>query len=356
MKKETNPSKIVVQHLNLHYGENHALKDINMNIAQNAVTAFIGPSGCGKSTFLKCLNRMNDLVDCVKIDGTVTIDGEDIYSQKVDTTLLRKKVGMVFQQPNPFPMSIYDNIAYGPRIHGITAKAKLDDIVERSLRDAAIFEEVKDRLKKSALGLSGGQQQRLCIARALAVEPEILLMDEPLSALDAELKIDMRREIQNIHKLTGATILYVTHDQSEALAMADRILIMKNGKIEQVGTPEEIYLHPQTEFAASFVSKCNFVRGQWNDSYFKVMDQSLIYDGPEVAQAFKNHGLFPVRPEQFHIVKEGKGIPATVTNRQYSGREIHYSLKCGEDTFTVYAGSREQYEPGEQVKLVYQAS
>lgn len=151
MKKETNPSKIVVQHLNLHYGENHALKDINMNIAQNAVTAFIGPSGCGKSTFLKCLNRMNDLVDCVKIDGTVTIDGEDIYSQKVDTTLLRKKVGMVFQQPNPFPMSIYDNIAYGPRIHGITAKAKLDDIVERSLRDAAIFEEVKDRLKNPHL-------------------------------------------------------------------------------------------------------------------------------------------------------------------------------------------------------------
>ena len=181
-------------------------------------------------------------------------------------------------------------------------------------------------------------------------------MDEPLSALDAELKISMRRVIQDVHRMTGATIIYVTHDQSEALAIADRILIMKNGKIEQVGTPEEIYLHPQTEFAASFVSKCNFVRGQWNDSYFKVMDQSLIYDGPEVAQAFKNHGLFPVRPEQFHIVKEGKGIPATVTNRQYSGREIHYSLKCGEDTFTVYAGSREQYEPGEQVKLVYQAS
>ena len=181
-------------------------------------------------------------------------------------------------------------------------------------------------------------------------------MDEPLSALDAELKISMRRVIQDVHRMTGATIIYVTHDQSEALAMADRILIMKNGKIEQVGTPEEIYLHPQTEFAASFVSKCNFVRGQWNDPYFKVMDQSLVYVGPEVAQAFKNHGLFPVRPEQFRIVKEGNGIPATVTNRQYSGREIHYSLKCGEDTFTVYAGSREQYEPGEQVKLVYQAS
>ena len=210
MKKETNPSKIVVQHLNLHYGENHALKDINMNIAQNAVTAFIGPSGCGKSTFLKCLNRMNDLVDCVKIDGTVTIDGEDIYSQKVDTTLLRKKVGMVFQQPNPFPMSIYDNIAYGPRIHGITAKAKLDDIVERSLRDAAIFEEVKDRLKKSALGLSGGQQQRLCIARALAVEPEILLMDEPTSALDPISTLKVEDLMEDLKKKYTVVVVPIT--------------------------------------------------------------------------------------------------------------------------------------------------
>ena len=214
MKKETNPSKIVVQHLNLHYGENHALKDINMNIAQNAVTAFIGPSGCGKSTFLKCLNRMNDLVDCVKIDGTVTIDGEDIYSPKVDTTLLRKKVGMVFQQPNPFPISIYDNIAYGPRIHGITAKAKLDDIVERSLRDAAIFEEVKDRLKKSALGLSGGQQQRLCIARALAVEPEILLMDEPTSALDPISTLKVEDLMEDLKK--KYTVVVVTHNMQQA--------------------------------------------------------------------------------------------------------------------------------------------
>ena len=219
MKKETNPSKIVVQHLNLHYGENHALKDINMNIAQNAVTAFIGPSGCGKSTFLKCLNRMNDLVDCVKIDGTVTIDGEDIYSPKVDTTLLRKKVGMVFQQPNPFPMSIYDNIAYGPRIHGITAKAKLDDIVERSLRDAAIFEEVKDRLKKSALGLSGGQQQRLCISRALAVEPEILLMDEPTSALDPISTLKVEDLMEDLKK--KYTVVVVTHNMQQAARVSD---------------------------------------------------------------------------------------------------------------------------------------
>ena len=177
-------TKISVKDLHLYYGENHALKGVNMEIRPNAVTAFIGPSGCGKSTFLKTLNRMNDLVDNVRIEGTVLLDGENIYGPGVDTTILRKKIGMVFQQPNPFPMSIYDNVAYGPRVHGIRDKRKLDQIVEESLRGAAIFDEVKDRLKKSALGLSGGQQQRICIARALAVQPEVLLMDEPTSALD----------------------------------------------------------------------------------------------------------------------------------------------------------------------------
>ena len=181
MEKKT---KIQVRDLNLWYGENHALKNVSMDIKENSITAFIGPSGCGKSTFLKTLNRMNDLVDGVRIEGQVLVDGEDIFGKGVDTTVLRKKVGMVFQQPNPFPMSIYDNIAYGPRVHGIKDKATLDRIVEESLRGAAIFDEVKDRLKKSALGLSGGQQQRICIARALAVNPEILLMDEPTSALD----------------------------------------------------------------------------------------------------------------------------------------------------------------------------
>ena len=171
--------KISAKDVNLFYGENHALKNINMDIKKNKVTALIGPSGCGKSTFLKSLNRMNDLVENVRITGEIMLDNENIYGENVDTTLLRKKIGMVFQQPNPFPMSIYDNIAYGPRIHGIKSKAKLDEIVEESLRGAAIFDEVKDRLKKSALGLSGGQQQRLCIARALAVQPEVLLMDEP---------------------------------------------------------------------------------------------------------------------------------------------------------------------------------
>lgn len=252
MKKETNPSKIVVQHLNLHYGENHALKDINMNIAQNAVTAFIGPSGCGKSTFLKCLNRMNDLVDCVKIDGTVTIDGEDIYSPKVDTTLLRKKVGMVFQQPNPFPMSIYDNIAYGPRIHGITAKAKLDDIVERSLRDAAIFEEVKDRLKKSALGLSGGQQQRLCIARALAVEPEILLMDEPTSALDPISTLKVEGLMEDLKK--KYTVVVVTHNMQQAARVSDYTAFFLLGELIEFDTTDTIFKHPSQKKTEDYIT------------------------------------------------------------------------------------------------------
>ena len=249
MKKETNPSKIVVQHLNLHYGENHALKDINMNIAQNAVTAFIGPSGCGKSTFLKCLNRMNDLVDCVKIDGTVTIDGEDIYSPKVDTTLLRKKVGMVFQQPNPFPMSIY---AYGPRIHGITAKAKLDDIVERSLRDAAIFEEVKDRLKKSALGLSGGQQQRLCIARALAVEPEILLMDEPTSALDPISTLKVEDLMEDLKK--KYTVVVVTHNMQQAARVSDYTAFFLLGELIEFDTTDTIFKHPSQKKTEDYIT------------------------------------------------------------------------------------------------------
>ena len=252
MKKETNPSKIVVQHLNLHYGENHALKDINMNIAQNAVTAFIGPSGCGKSTFLKCLNRMNDLVDCVKIDGTVTIDGEDIYSPKVDTTLLRQKVGMVFQKPNPFPMSIYDNIAYGPRIHGITAKAKLDDIVERSLRDAAIFEEVKDRLKKSALGLSGGQQQRLCIARALAVEPEILLMDEPTSALDPISTLKVEDLMEDLKK--KYTVVVVTHNMQQAARVSDYTAFFLLGELIEFDTTDTIFKHPSQKKTEDYIT------------------------------------------------------------------------------------------------------
>lgn len=236
-------SKISVKGLDLYYGENHALKDINMEIRSNAVTAFIGPSGCGKSTFLKTLNRMNDLIDSVKISGNILLDGEDINDQRVDTTLLRKKIGLVFQQPNPFPMSIYDNIAYGPRIHGVKNKKALDEIVEKSLKRAAIFEEVKDRLKKSALGLSGGQQQRLCIARALAVEPEVLLMDEPTSALDPISTLKIEELMENLKK--DYTVAVVTHNMQQAARVSDDTAFFLVGEVVEFNATETIFSLPK---------------------------------------------------------------------------------------------------------------
>ncbi|WP_286200939.1 phosphate ABC transporter ATP-binding protein PstB [[Clostridium] symbiosum] len=245
-------TKIVTTDLNLYYGSNHALKNINLDIYTNKITALIGPSGCGKSTYLKTLNRMNDLVDGVKIDGRVLIDGEDIYDSKVDTTLLRKKVGMVFQQPNPFPMSIYDNIAYGPRIHGIKNKGRLDQIVEQSLNGAALWDEVKDRLKKSALGLSGGQQQRLCIARALAVEPEILLMDEPTSALDpiSTLKIeDLMDELKQKY-----TVVIVTHNMQQATRIADYTAFFLVGEVIEYAPTGELFSHPAEKKTEDYIT------------------------------------------------------------------------------------------------------
>lgn len=247
-----NQNKIITENLNLYYGENHALKDINMKIREGAITAFIGPSGCGKSTFLKTLNRMNDLVDCVRIEGKVYLDGEDIYDPKVDTTLLRKKMGMVFQQPNPFPMSIYDNIAYGPRIHGTKNKAALDEIVERSLRGAAIFDEVKDRLKKSALGLSGGQQQRLCIARALAVEPEILLMDEPTSALDPISTLKVEELMEELKK--DYTVVVVTHNMQQAARVSDYTAFFLVGEVIEFDTTDNIFSRPRDKRTEDYIT------------------------------------------------------------------------------------------------------
>ncbi len=244
--------KISAKHLNLYYGENHALKDINMDIKKNAVTALIGPSGCGKSTFLKSLNRMNDLVENVKITGEITLDNENIYDENVDTTLLRKKIGMVFQQPNPFPMSIYDNIAYGPRIHGIKSKAKLDQIVEESLRGAAIFDEVKDRLKKSALGLSGGQQQRLCIARALAVQPDVLLMDEPTSALDPISTLKVEELMEDLKK--KYTVVVVTHNMQQATRVSDETAFFLVGEVVEFDKTETIFSNPKNKKTEDYIT------------------------------------------------------------------------------------------------------
>jgi len=235
-------TKIKVEHLHLHFADHQVLKDVNMEIKEHAVTALIGPSGCGKSTFLKTLNRMQDLVPSAKIDGLVTIDGEDIYGPGIDTTLLRKKVDMVFQQPNPFPMSIYDNIAYGPRIHGIKDKKKLDEIVEKSLCDAAIFDEVKDRLNKSALGLSGGQQQRLCIARALAVEPEVLLMDEPTSALDPISTTKIEDLMESLKQ--KYSVIIVTHNMQQAARISDDTAFFLVGEVVEFSSTEKLFSNP----------------------------------------------------------------------------------------------------------------
>ena len=248
----TSTVKIATDSLDLYYGTNHALKNVSMELYTNKITAFIGPSGCGKSTFLKTLNRMNDLVPNVKIEGEVLLDNENIYDQRVDTTLLRKKVGMVFQQPNPFPMSIYDNVAYGPRIHGIHNKSELDDIVEKSLKGAALWDEVSDRLKKSALGLSGGQQQRLCIARALAVEPEVLLMDEPTSALDpiSTLKIeDLMDELKSKY-----TVAIVTHNMQQATRIADHTAFFLVGEVVEYAPTTELFSSPKDSRTEDYIT------------------------------------------------------------------------------------------------------
>ena len=244
-------NKFSISDMNLHYGSFHALKNVQLEIAPREITAFIGPSGCGKSTLLKSLNRMNDLVEGCRIDGKVLLDGEDIYGD-MDVNLLRKRVGMVFQKPNPFPMSIYDNVAFGPRTHGIRSRVQLDELVEQSLRSAAIWDEVKDRLRKSAFGLSGGQQQRLCIARALAVKPEVLLMDEPTSALDpiSTLKIeDLATELKKDY-----TIVMVTHNMQQATRISDKTAFFLLGEVVEFGLTDQIFSMPKDKRTEDYIT------------------------------------------------------------------------------------------------------
>ena len=244
-------NKFEIDGLNLYYGDFHALKDISVAFPKNEITALIGPSGCGKSTLLKCLNRMNDLVDRCRITGKVLLDGEDIYGN-MDVNTLRRRVGMVFQKANPFPMSIYDNVAYGPRTHGIRSRAKLDALVERSLRQAAIWDEVKDRLKKSALGLSGGQQQRLCIARALAVEPEVLLMDESTSALDPISTSKIEDLVSDLKK--EYTIIMVTHNMQQAARISDKTAFFLLGDLVEFGPTEELFSMPKDKRTENYIT------------------------------------------------------------------------------------------------------
>ena len=245
-------SKISVKDLDLYYGDFKALKNINIEIEPNEITAFIGPSGCGKSTLLRCLNRMNDLVEGCKIEGSVLLDGTGIYGKNVDVNLLRKKVGMVFQKPNPFPMSIYDNIAYGPRTHGIKNKAQLDEIVETSLKNAAIWDECKDRLKSSALGMSGGQQQRLCIARALACQPEVILMDEPTSALDPISTSKIEELVLELKK--KYTVVIVTHNMQQAVRISDKTAFFLLGDLVEYGQTDQIFSVPEDKRTENYIT------------------------------------------------------------------------------------------------------
>ncbi|HEN9022502.1 TPA: phosphate ABC transporter ATP-binding protein [Streptococcus agalactiae] len=244
-------SKLVINNLDLYYGEFHALKDVNLDIEEKEITAFIGPSGCGKSTLLKSINRMNDLVKNCKITGDITLEGEDVYRQ-LDINQLRKKVGMVFQKPNPFPMSIYDNVAFGPRTHGIHSKVELDDIVERSLKQAALWDEVKDRLHKSALGMSGGQQQRLCIARALAIEPDVLLMDEPTSALDPISTAKIEELVIQLKK--NYTIVIVTHNMQQAVRISDKTAFFLMGEVVEYNKTSQLFSLPQDERTENYIT------------------------------------------------------------------------------------------------------
>jgi len=244
-------NKFEISNLNLYYNEFHALKDVSMQIPPNEITAFIGPSGCGKSTFIKTLNRMNDLIEGCRIEGRVRLDGEDIYGD-IDVNLLRKRVGMVFQKPNPFPMSVYDNIAYGPRTHGVRSKFRLDEIVEESLRNAAMWDEIRDRLKKSALGLSGGQQQRLCIARALAVGPEVLLMDEPTSALDPISTSKIEDLVLDLKK--SYTIIMVTHNMQQAARVSDKTAFFLLGEVIEFGETERMFSMPSDKRTEDYIT------------------------------------------------------------------------------------------------------
>lgn len=245
-------SKFIIKNMNLYYGDFHALKNININIEKNEITALIGPSGCGKSTLLKSLNRMNDLIEECRIEGDILLDGKDIYKDNIDVNVLRKRVDMVFQRPNPFPMSIYDNIAYGPRTHGIKSKSKLDEIVEKSLRQAAIWDEVKNKLKQNALRISGGQQQRICIARALAVEPEVLLMDEPTSALDPISTSKIEDLIQELKK--DYTIVIVTHNMQQAARVSDKTAFLLSGELIEFGKTEDIFTVPKDKRTEDYIT------------------------------------------------------------------------------------------------------
>jgi iron(III) transport system ATP-binding protein len=340
---------LYLEHVTQQFGTTLALNDINLTINDGEFMAILGPSGCGKTTLLRAIAGFQE-----PTAGVIRMDKEIYSGEGRMVPVEDRNLGMVFQSFALWPhMTVREHVEFplkSKRCQFLSADDK-KKMVDRTI-NAMGLTAYEHRFPSE---LSGGQRQRVSMARAIVRKPSILLMDEPLSALDAELKISMRKEIQDLHQRTGATVIYVTHDQSEALAMADRILVMRSGQIEQLGTPEEIYCHPKTEFVATFVSKCNLVQGHWNGDAFSADGCQVTYDGKEIPGVFRQKGIFPVRPEQFKICFEGSGLDAVITNKQYSGREIQYSLLCNHRNVTVYASSHEQFKLGDQVKLVYTA-
>ena len=338
-----------IQQVTKSFNKTQALKEINLDIKDSEFVAILGPSGCGKTTLLRIVGGFIEPT-C----GTVRLN-DQIYSGQGHMVPVEKRdLGMVFQSFALWPhMTVRQHVEFplkSPRHKGMSPEEKAA-AVEQAISCTGL-KPYENRLPGE---LSGGQRQRVALARAIVGKPSILLMDEPLSALDAELKIEMRREIQNIHKLTGATILYVTHDQSEALAMADRIIIMKDGAVEQVGTPREIYMDPQTVFAATFVSRCNLLKGSWHGDSFRINNENILLRNPMIPAEFRSKGLYPVRPEQLTIQPEGEGIPGVIANKQYNGREIHYSVQYRDEILTVYTGCQTEYNPGDHISLTLSA-
>ncbi len=338
-----------IQQVTKTFNKTQALKEINLDIRDSEFVAILGPSGCGKTTLLRIVGGFIE-----PTSGIVRLN-DQIYSGQGHMVPVEKRdLGMVFQSFALWPhMTVRQHVEFplkSPRHKGMSSEEK-----EAAIEQAINCTGLKPYENRLPGELSGGQRQRVALARAIVGKPSILLMDEPLSALDAELKIEMRREIQNIHKLTGATILYVTHDQSEALAMADRIIIMKDGAVEQIGTPREIYMDPQTVFAATFVSRCNLLKGSWHGDSFRVNNENILLRNPMIPAEFRSKGLYPVRPEQLTIQPEGDGIPGIIANKQYNGREIHYSVQYRDEILTVYAGCQTEYNPGDHISLTLSA-
>ncbi|KJF26404.1 ABC transporter ATP-binding protein [Clostridium aceticum] len=340
---------LIINNLTKEFGKTRALDNISVEINNGEFIAILGPSGCGKTTLLRIIAGFLEPTNgVVKMDGRIYSDGE------ASLPIEDRNLGMVFQSFALWPhMNVREHIEFP--LKSKRNKAVAEDIKKDLVNKAMESTGLKKLAYRLPGELSGGQRQRVALARAIVSKPDILLMDEPLSSLDAELKVNMRKEIQDIHRMTGTTIVYVTHDQSEALAMADRVIIMKDGKIEQIGTPEEIYEKPKTEFAAVFVSKCNIIKGEWKDDIFYLRNYDVTYKRCDVDRYFIEKNLYPIRPEGLEIIKfnsKVKGIQGTIINKQYNGREIHYTVQCKEDNYIVYTEANKCIELGEKVTLI----